>query len=105
MLPGVDEIVRGERLAVAPAGVVVELEEVRQPVGRDAEVLGQRGHHVQLAVDDQEAAEEVLGERARVGDVRQARRQRARPDDGSGEPLARLGLRRAASTLQANASS
>ena len=92
MLPGVDEIVRGERLAVAPAGVVVELEQVRQAVGRDAEVLGQRGHHVQLAVDDQKAAEQVLGERARVRDVGQARRQRARPDDGSGQPLAQLGL-------------
>ena len=92
VLPGVDEVVRRQRLAVAPAGVVVQLEQVRQAVGGDAEVLGQRRHHVQVAVDDQEAAEQVLGERARVGDVRQARRERARPDDGSGQPLAQLGL-------------
>ena len=72
--PGVDEVAGRERMPVAPAGVLAQHEEVGQPVGRDVHVLGQLGHDVEVVVDAQEAAEELLDHDRRVARVRVAGR-------------------------------
>ena len=81
LAPGVDEVAGGERVAVAPAGVLAQHEQVGQAVGRDVHVLGELGHHVEVVVDAQEAAEQLLDHDRRLARVRVARRVGIGPDE------------------------
>ena len=74
LAPGVDEVLGRERVPVAPAGVLAQHEQVGQAVGRDVHVLGQLGHDVEVVVDAQEAAEELLDHDRGVARVRVAGR-------------------------------
>ena len=60
LAPGVDEVLGRERVPIAPAGVLAQHEQVREAVGRDVHVLRQLGHDVEVVVDAQEAAEQLL---------------------------------------------
>ena len=104
-LPGVDEVVGDDLLAVAPAHALAQAEQVLEPVVGDAHVVRHRRDDVQLAVDLEEALEEVVDELAALGRVRVAgrdlvRRQRRGLDAGG-----QLVARGASSTRQQNASS
>ena len=72
--------------------VRADLEQVAEAVRRDAEVLGQRRHHVQLAVDHQQPVEHVRGERVGVADVLEAGRDLARLRQRRHQPLDRQRL-------------
>ena len=67
--PGEGEVVRGQRLAVAPAHVLAQAEEVRETVARDAHVVRHRREDVQLGVDHEQALEELLGDLQALGRV------------------------------------
>ena len=67
--PGEGEVVRGQRLAVAPAHALAQAEEVREPVARDAHVVRHRREDVQLGVDHEQALEELLGDLQALGRV------------------------------------
>ena len=76
-----DEIARGQRVPVAPAGVLAQHEEVGQAVGRDVHVLRQLRHDVEVVVDAQQAAEELLDHDRRLARVGVAGRVGIGPDE------------------------
>ena len=81
LAPGVDEIAGRQRVPVAPAGVLAQHEEVGQAVGRDVHVLRQLRHDVEVVVDAQEAAEELLDHDRRLARVGVAGRVGIGPDE------------------------
>ncbi len=86
LAPGVDEVAGGHRMPVAPARVLAQHEEVRQAVGGDVHVLRQLRDDVEVVVDAQEPAEELLDHDRRVARVRVAGRVGVGPDERDLEP-------------------
>src|SRR5206468_10388412 len=78
-LEGEDEVACRQGSAVTPAQARLETEGVRPSVCRDPDVLGELRHHVELAVDLEQSAEEVLDEPRAEELIGIARRDRARP--------------------------
>ena len=106
LAPGVDEVAGGQRVPVAPAGVLAQHEEVGQAVGRDVHVLRQLGHDVEVVVDAQEAAEELLDHDRRLARVRVAGRVGVGPDERELELRPGVGARSVRSSVeQSNAAS
>ena len=99
LAPGVDEIAGGQRVPVAPAGVLAQHEQIGQAVDRDVHVLGQLGHHVEVVVDAQEAAEELLDHDRRLARIGVAGRVGIGPDERDLE-LAGVGARSVGSSVE-----
>ena len=87
--PGVDEVLGREGHAVTPAQAFTKPEEIRPPVLRHSEVVGQVGKNVRLLVDRQEPPEEMLCDLHLVRRVDVPRRECRRTVEGRLEALGR----------------
>ena len=83
-LRGEDDVVGGERLAVMPFHVLLELERVGQAVGRDAPRLGEARHRLEVEIVAQQAFVDLAGDdrgRRRLVDADHQGRRLGRNDD------------------------
>ena len=92
--PGEREVLGRDGHAVAPAGLLAQAEEVREPVARDAEVVRDVRHDCQRVVDGEQPAEQVPDDLHALRRVDVARNEVRGLVQYRLEALRRLGARR-----------